>query len=351
MPEKPVTDIAGPRSPQVETLCRLVADALEVDRINVDDNIFQAGANSVTVVRLVARIRATFGVALGPDTIFRNPTVLSIAERMTLDSQGDHALDALLALRPHGGLPPLFCVHPGGGMSWCYVGLLRSLEPDRPVYGLQARGLKDGEVPAAGGIEEMVEDYLGLVRDTQPRGPFHFLGWSFGGTVAHALASRLQGDGEEVGLLAVMDAEPESLAERSAPTTREILVGLLNEFGYDSRDLATVPLRHDRVTALLRREGSAMAYLQPSHVQSVIDIFANNQRSMRGYEPGAFRGDLQFFSAVADGDQPAVDPSRWTPYVTGEVRRFPIACTHRGIAAPDHMATIATTLNSLMASR
>ena len=216
--------------------------------------------------------------------------------------------------------------------------------------GFQARGLKDGELPTAGGIEDMIEDYLALVLGIQPQGPFHFLGWSFGGTVAHALACRLQGEGAEVGLLAAMDAAPVSMADRPAPTTREILVGLLNEFGYDSRDLASIPLRHDRVTALLRREGSAMAYLEPAAVQSIIDVFANNQRLMRGYEPGRFRGDLQFFAAVDDGNQPAIDPSLWTPYVTGEVRTFPIACTHRAIAQPRHMAAIAGILNGITAT-
>ncbi|PHQ52016.1 hypothetical protein BLA24_10110 [Streptomyces cinnamoneus] len=102
---------------------------------------------------------------------------------------------------------PLFCVHPAAGISWVYSGLLRHLDHDRPVYGLQARGLSD-ETAAPRSVEEMAEDYLTLVRSVQPHGPYSLLGWSFGGVVAHHLAVRLQEEGEDVAALVLMDGYP-----------------------------------------------------------------------------------------------------------------------------------------------
>jgi thioesterase domain-containing protein len=329
----------------METLCRLFAEALGVDRFGVGDNFFESGGDSLAVVRLVGRIRVTFGVRIGPDVVFRHPTVLAVAEHLRIDSQGDDALAPLLALRPHGTRPPLFCVHPGGGMSWCYAALLGRLDPDRPVMGLQSRGLRPGETPARGGIDEMTGDYLRLIRGVQPEGPYHLLGWSFGGTVAHALACRMQAGGDEIGVLAVMDAEPTSAAgPNGTPSARELMLSLLQEFGYDLRDLANVPLRPDRVTELLRRANSAMAYLGPSHVNAVAEVYANNQRSMAGHEPDVFHGDLDFFSAF---DESAVDPARWAPYVSGETRLHRVPGTHRSMARQEHMAVIAQVLNSL----
>lgn len=337
--------LVGPRSPQVETLSRLFAEVLAVDRFGVTDNFFAAGGNSVAVVRLVSRIRSTFGVSLGPDTVFRNPTVLAIAERLDMDADGGDALDPMLALRPHGNRPPLFCVHPGGGMSWCYAALLGNLDVDRPLYGLQARGLRPGESPARGGVAEMAEDYLLLIREVQPHGPYHLLGWSFGGTVAHELACRMRAAGEQVGLLAMLDAEPSCLVDHGVPTPRELMISLLQEFGYELRDLATIPLRHDRVMALLRKEGSAMAYLPESHVDAVAAIFANNQRAMRAHAAGHFDGELHFFAAE---DESAVEASVWTPYVSGTVHTHPVAGTHRSVVRPEHMARIADVLNELL---
>ncbi|MFF1297245.1 MULTISPECIES: alpha/beta fold hydrolase [unclassified Streptomyces] len=341
---------ASPRSPHVEALSRLFAEVLGTDRFGITDDFFQAGGSSVDVMRLVSRIRSAFGVALAPDVVFRNPTVLGVAAHLDMDTDGGDALDPLLVLRARGTRPPLFCVHPGGGMSWCYTALLDSLDPGTPLYGLQSRGLKPGDMPVTGGIKEMVDGYLGLINSIQSTGPYHLLGWSFGGTLAHALACRLQKEGAEVALLAAMDAEPTTSSTNGddrVPTARELLLGLLHEFGYDQRELAKIPLRPDRVAALLRREGSAMAYLEPSRIQAVIDVYTNNQHAMYGYVPGVFHGDLHLFAAVDDADDVRLDPSQWTPYVKGEVRTHSLACTHRSIVRREPMAEIAQILNSL----
>ncbi|KAF8943821.1 hypothetical protein BGZ46_006390, partial [Entomortierella lignicola] len=52
----------------------------------------------------------------------------------------------------------------------------------------------------------MVSDYVKQIRHIQPHGPYHLLGWSFGGSVAHAMAVQLEGLGEEVALLGIMDS-------------------------------------------------------------------------------------------------------------------------------------------------
>ncbi|KIX77109.1 hypothetical protein SF23_13880, partial [Streptomyces sp. MBRL 10] len=101
------------------------------------------------------------------------------------------ALDVLLPLRPGGTAAPLFCVHPAAGISWVYSGLLRHLDPDRPVHGLQARGLRGGS-PSS--VTEIAEDYVRQIRAVRPEGPYHLLGWSFGAVVAQAMAVALQAE-------------------------------------------------------------------------------------------------------------------------------------------------------------
>ncbi len=79
---------------------------------------------------------------------------------------GQSALDVLLPLRASGNQLPLFCVHPAGGLSWCYAGLMKSLGTDYPIYGVQARGIaKNEELPKS--LEEMAADYLKHVREVQ----------------------------------------------------------------------------------------------------------------------------------------------------------------------------------------
>ncbi|KAF9968917.1 hypothetical protein BGZ75_003277, partial [Mortierella antarctica] len=104
-----------------------------------------------------------------------------------------------------GTRPPLFCIHSGIGLSWPYIGLVKHIHPDQPVYGIQARGL-DGKSKLATSVEEMTEDYIKHIRRIQPHGPYHLLGWSFGGTVAHSIATELEKQGEQVPFLAIMDS-------------------------------------------------------------------------------------------------------------------------------------------------
>jgi len=46
------------------------------------------------------------------------------------------------------------------------------------------------------------------VRREQPRGPYRLLGYSFGGTLAHAMAAALTAAGETVAFVGVVDSEP-----------------------------------------------------------------------------------------------------------------------------------------------
>lgn len=98
-------------------------------------------------------------------------------------------------------------MHAVSGLSWNHAVMMASVEPAHPIYGLQARALSDdGPLPES--VGEMAADYVRQIRRVQPHGPYHLLGWSFGGLVAHAMATALQRDGESVALLAVLDAYP-----------------------------------------------------------------------------------------------------------------------------------------------
>ncbi|MBC3840345.1 alpha/beta fold hydrolase [Streptacidiphilus sp. 4-A2] len=123
-----------------------------------------------------------------------------------LDGEGGTGgFEPLLPLRTSGSLPPLFCLHPVGGLSWCYSGLLRSLDPEQPVYGLQTRGL-NGTDGFAQSLPELLADFVERMRAVQPVGPYHLLGWSLGGGLAQALAAELERQGEKVGLLVLLDS-------------------------------------------------------------------------------------------------------------------------------------------------
>jgi thioesterase domain-containing protein/acyl carrier protein len=335
-------DVRLPRTPQEELLCDLFAEILDVDRVGIEDNFFTLGGTSVAAMRLVGRIKATFGVFVGVEAVFDTPTVGELTSRLLVGGSQD-GFDTVLALRSQGGQPPLFCIHPGGGLSWCYSGLLREISPDYPIYGIQARGLRPGD-PVAANVAEMVSDYAQAILEIQPNSPYQLLGWSFGGALAHALACQLQADGAEIAMLAVIDADPGQEANAPTPGIRDIFLSLLDDLGYDQQQLADVPLRHDRIVEILRREGSALAQLTKQHVLSIVEIFANNIRILQDYVPARFHGDLLLFSAV-DGSGPSTLAEAWSPYIDGTIEDHAIVCEHRNMVRPAVLSHIARIVN------
>lgn len=126
----------------------------------------------------MSKIRDSLGVELSIGNLFEAPTVAGLAERLEMGTS-QSALDVLLPLRTNGDQPPLFCVHPAGGLSWCYAGLMKSLGSDYPIYGLQARGISEQKgYPQS--LDEMAAGYVEHIRTIQPTGPYHLLGWSLG---------------------------------------------------------------------------------------------------------------------------------------------------------------------------
>jgi thioesterase domain-containing protein len=98
-------------------------------------------------------------------------------------------------IQPHGSRPPFFCVHAHGGNVLNFNDLARHLGIDQPFFGLQAKGL-DGEQPR----------HASEIREVQPAGPYLLGGYCFGGKVAYEMAQQLHKVGEEVALLAMIDA-------------------------------------------------------------------------------------------------------------------------------------------------
>lgn len=330
----------GPRTPQEEILCKLFMEVLDLPQVGIDDGFFDLGGHSLLAVQLMSKIREGLGVELSIGNLFEAPTVAGLAERLEMGSS-QSALDVLLPLRKSGEELPLFCIHPAGGLSWCYAGLMTALGPDYPIYGLQARGISERECyPET--LVEMAADYIEHIRTVQPQGPYRLLGWSLGGNVVHAMVTQLQNDGEEVELVAILDAYPSQfLPSKDAPDDEEALIALLALGGYDPDSLGEKPLDDARAIEILRQDGSALASLEEETILNLKETYVNSVRIMGEYEPGVFNGNVLFFkSTILPEWFPGISTDTWKPYINGLIEQHDIDCRHKDMCQPEPLAEI-----------
>ena len=217
-PEPADVEPSEASSPRDALELRLVAiweELLGRAPIGIRESFFDLGGHSLLAVRLMARLRAELGRDLPLATLFELGTVERLAQLLRA-TRYEPVVGTLVAIQPNGSRPPLFCVHPAGGNVLCFAALARALGRDQPLYGLQSAGLAVGGKPDET-VEAMAERYVRALRERQPRGPYHLLGYSAGGTIAYAMATKLRTSGEAIASLTLLDAPaPSRLAEESS---------------------------------------------------------------------------------------------------------------------------------------
>src|SRR5262249_53413245 len=80
LPAPDVTPAARrqPRTDVQETLCRLFAAVLGLDRVGIDDNFFVLGGDGIMSIQLVSRARQA-GLVITPRAVFQHQTVEGLA--------------------------------------------------------------------------------------------------------------------------------------------------------------------------------------------------------------------------------------------------------------------------------
>lgn len=344
-----------PRGPIESALALVWMDLLRVARIGRHDDFFAIGGHSLLGVKMIGRLRLILGsrgdkgeTTISLRTLFEAPTIAQMAvelggaSRAPAEQQQQHepsassesseaSFQALLPIQPSGTRAPLFCIHPVLGLSLCFNGLTRHLAKDQPLYGLQARGFGEGEAPAAT-LAEMVEDYVVQVRSVQPSGPYHLLGYSFGGLVAYTMATKLEKMGEKVAFLTVMDTPAGYAAARAAQEKA-------NEEEEEEFDVTTA-------RRVFQMDDDGEADLTLSFLERATRVLENNTHLTRSAEASpqsllVFGGDLLVLRAtVAEEGVEAVEAEKWRSYVQGRVEVVDVECTHHEMIKPEPLAQI-----------
>jgi thioesterase domain-containing protein/aryl carrier-like protein len=196
---------AGAGTPgEVEsTLAEWWMKLLGLEKVGTRDNFFDVGGTSLSAVALFAKAREQYGVDLRLATILEAPTIEAQAQ-LIREQQAPRPACSLVTIQPRGSRPPLFLVHGIGGSVLVFNDMIKHLEADRPLYGIEYEF--STARPELLVVENLAAQYVAEIQKVQPHGPYHLLGYSFGGTLAFEIARQLRAANEEVALLGMLDS-------------------------------------------------------------------------------------------------------------------------------------------------
>ena len=208
-PPERARELAPNRAPEGELelkLAEIWSEVLAIPATSVHLDFFDHGGDSLALLNLFAAIEAEFGVDLSIDMLAGGGlsdglTIADLVRALIYSGISPDRPISLIALQPRGDLPSFFCVHSIGGDAVQYRLLAKYMGEDRPLYAFHRRA--DDDLSAS--VPVLAARYIALMRQTQPAGPYHLGGYSFGAIVAYEMARQLVAAGDEVADLLVVD--------------------------------------------------------------------------------------------------------------------------------------------------
>lgn len=196
-------EYVGPRNDLEKLVATVWSDLLKLERISVFDNFFELGGHSLIALHIMVRLEKETGRRLPLAALLEHSTIEKLALLLQTGSGSEH-WDSLVPIKPQGTKIPLYMVHGAGLNVLVFNALTAYLDPEQPVFGLQAKGLNGIDEPLTS-IEEIAAHYIDAIMRQNPDGPYALGGYSFGGIIAYEMSKQLLNRGKEVKLLALFD--------------------------------------------------------------------------------------------------------------------------------------------------
>ncbi|VVM72373.1 Linear gramicidin synthase subunit B [Pseudomonas fluorescens] len=210
------TRFKAPETALEQALAELWQETLHVERVGLDDNFFELGGHSILAIQFIAALNARLGIKLALQQMLAHATVEALAQFIATQHQQQAKCVVELSASA-ASAPPLFCLHPSGGIVFCYQPLAKRLSKHARTFGVMHTGFADKHAHAQTWAQ-MIADYTRQIIDKQADGPYRLMGWSIGGSIAMDIAAELERQGREVSFLGLVDTTlPDSLLPADLP--------------------------------------------------------------------------------------------------------------------------------------
>lgn len=338
------SESVAPRNAIERQLAEIWQQFLSVQSIGIRDNFFELGGNSLLAVKLWTEITSQFNLDLPVATLFQAPTIEQLAACLH-QPQSHPCCPSWVIIQPGNparNRPPIFLLHVlGRGLRFCRS-MLPYFDPDQPVYGLSTH--LSGE-SVSNRVEDLAMHYAQQIRILQPQGAYFLVGISFGGLVAFEVAQQLQRQGQEVGLLALLDTmlpsaiQKQSTAQQAQQHWRSLATNGWPYLAQKLRDKWVNQIQDMRESVQQLHLEIRLRFYQTTRLAFPEDLqdYHHRQQNMQSgaaYIPEPYSGQITLFRAGQRGDRVrfAIDPSLgWREFAAGGLEVYDVPGTHLGM--------------------
>jgi thioesterase domain-containing protein/acyl carrier protein len=315
---------------------------LKINTVGLHEDFFALGGHSLLAARMLAQVEQCFDLKLPHAVLVEHPTIQGLATYLRQAQAG--RWPPLATLQAGTLLPPLFIAHGIGGSLLTLIELVAELGPEQPVYGLQLPTFIDQH---QADLRILAANYIKQVRAVQPSGPYNLAGHSSGGLIVFEMACQLMEQGEPVGLLALLDCDPNTGKHVHQPFRdwhsfkasfrRAWTEVMVSEFGVKERLERMMVYRKIKIRTWLasrsRRLGrfrglllGAEGYLAPA---------------IRDYELRSYPGKATLFVALNEPGRNPEPANAWAGKILGGCDTRLLPGTHRSILTRPQVTTLA----------
>jgi nonribosomal peptide synthetase DhbF len=192
-----------PRSETENLLCRLFAEFTGAGPIGIDDNFFDLGGDSLSLARLLARLRRKTGLDVPLRSFLEAPNPASLAR--CLEQLPAGSADLLLMTREAADVP-IVVVLPGDGGDDLQLARFRmSCEPVAAMLPIVYPDWSEMVEPNFD-FRRLLDKILFQIETFVPNGPIHLLGLCLGGFLAYVAAASLSAKGRQISFLGLIES-------------------------------------------------------------------------------------------------------------------------------------------------
>lgn len=218
-------EFIAPKDETQVKLAELWQEVLGLEKVGINDSFFDLGGHSLNVLTLVMKVNEVFGVEYPINEVFNAPTIKQMSEYLHDESNRDNQVPMmLLGAKKEKNI---FAFPPVVAYAIAYL----SMGPLFEDYSFYAFDYIESE--------NKVLEYVKLITQIQPQGPYILVGHCAGGNLGFEVAKELLRLGHEVSNLIMLDTtrkmESQTFSPEQADKLGDEMAGkLLDKIGNTS---------------------------------------------------------------------------------------------------------------------